>query len=790
VDYRDYLDLDLAIEADKGAYVASVVDSPAGQASTRFDFPFSAPELAQFIIAVGPPRAGVRRLAPAGARTTDAKQYGRRLFESALSGEVGTCFRLSLDRALSSDKGLRIRLRLSDAPELGTIPWEYLFSEPLDRFLTLSLDTPIVRFVEVAQPIEPLLVEPPIRVLVMVSDPKDAPGLDVQREVELLKATTGDLTASGLMELVFLEDATLANLQHALYERFHVFHFIGHGGVDQDIGEGVLVFEDAQGMAHRVSGSRLGTLLHDARHMQLAVLNACEGARSSLDGTMSSVAQKLVKQGLPAVVAMQFEISDRAAIIFAHEFYFALSRGLPVDAATVEARKAIYISDNEVEWGTPVLFLRTHDARLFELTRQVAAPAPAAHWQSLYDSAVSLLKVGATAAAIPLLEQLAEEKPDFKDVSELLQRAYGGEAPADTVPTDTNPPDSTPPEGGTDVLDETADLGPAPDTVETPRYDDSPDIPAEPEPLDYSYTETRRGPMVVVAGVVTLLLLAVLGGFGAAKLIGRDGGAPTPEPTGTQRPTNRATAAPTGGPATSPARTRPPLVVKRAVVRAPLRPNDPKIDGQGDDWRGFPEYTSTHQVFPAAGRGAPPVTATWQLAWSLDALFVFVDVADPVLTNHEGDVSALWKGDSVSFEFGPDPSGLPADAQLRPTDVHLILGAYGADRTIAVANPARDGNFVSGDEVSDVDVAALVTQRGYTIEAKIPWSVLGVEDTEKHLFGLNLNVSDAVSSGDRTGELAALVSSNGRRTSANQRRPAQWDLLELVVGREAAPTAD
>ena len=48
---------------------------------------------------------------------------------------------------------------------------------------------------------------------------------------------------------------------------------------------------------------------------------------------------------------MQFEITDRAAIIFAEEFYAALVDGLAVDAALAESRKAIYGDGNDVEGG-------------------------------------------------------------------------------------------------------------------------------------------------------------------------------------------------------------------------------------------------------------------------------------------------------------------------------------------------------------------------------------------------------------------------------------------------------
>jgi hypothetical protein len=66
-------------------------------------------------------------------------------------------------------------------------------------------------------------------------------------------------------------------------------------------------------------------------------------------------------------MAMQFEISDQAAISLAHEFYGAVADGYPVDAALAEARKAVFAAGNVVEWGTPVLYLRAPDGRIFDV---------------------------------------------------------------------------------------------------------------------------------------------------------------------------------------------------------------------------------------------------------------------------------------------------------------------------------------------------------------------------------------------------------------------------------------
>jgi hypothetical protein len=62
---------------------------------------------------------------------------------------------------------------------------------------------------------------------------------------------------------------------------------------------------------------------------------------------------------------MQFPISDPAAIQFSTELYRTLADRYPVDAAVNEARRAIYLGGNVLEWGTPVLFMRAEDGMIF-----------------------------------------------------------------------------------------------------------------------------------------------------------------------------------------------------------------------------------------------------------------------------------------------------------------------------------------------------------------------------------------------------------------------------------------
>jgi len=225
-----------------------------------------------------------------------------------------------------------------------------------------------VRYLEVPRQILPLNIQPPLHVLTMISSPREFPQLDVEAEWKILNDALDDLIQRGLVSLTRLAQPTLLALQEQLRkEEYHVFHFIGHGTFSEYKEDGLLLLEDEQGAGAPVSGHYLGTLLHDEKSLRLAVLNACEGARTSVSDPYAGTAQQLVRQGIPAVIAMQFEISERGAMTLSREFYRSLADNYPVDAALAEARKAIYTQGQDIEWGIPVLYMRSADGQLFDV---------------------------------------------------------------------------------------------------------------------------------------------------------------------------------------------------------------------------------------------------------------------------------------------------------------------------------------------------------------------------------------------------------------------------------------
>ncbi len=426
MDAPHYLDFDLLIECIAGGkYRARVLNSPVGQAVTEFSVPFSDLELENFLLRVGRTRRGMRRID--SPEMESAKAFGGRLFGAVFDGEVRGCLRSSMDEANRQGLGLRIRMRLCDAPELAALPWEYLYNPALNRFLVLSTETPLIRYLELPERIQPLMVKPPLRILVMISSPSDYAALDVDREWEKLDQALNDLQQRGLVTLERLDTASLSALQRVLRKgQYHIFHFVGHGGFKEQTQDGVLVMEDDANRGHPVSGQDLGTLLHDHRSLRLVVLNACEGARSSRTDPFAGTAQNLIQQGIPAVIAMQFEVTDEAAISLSREFYGAVADGYPVDAALAEARKAIFAAGNDVEWGTPVLYLRAPDGRIFDVARLSEAESKPA--QELGDK-------GAAGTVSP-----AQPRPELKPVPRIREEGVAPAAKTAPVPIVQAPP--------------------------------------------------------------------------------------------------------------------------------------------------------------------------------------------------------------------------------------------------------------------------------------------------------------------------------------------------------------
>jgi outer membrane protein assembly factor BamB len=411
-----YLDFELEIgPAEGGVYPVVVLHSPAGEGRTKMRFPFDGATLTNRLQALEIAllrSSGVRRRV-ATREEEIVQDFGRQLTEALLAGKVRTLFDLSRREAYEKDVGLRVKLRVQ-APDLSVIPWEFLYDEQEDEYLALARSTPVVRYLELPQPLKPLTVTPPLKILGMIASPRDQDPLDTGRERKRLEDAVSRLQKEGRVDLTWIQGETWRDLQRAMRNgEWNVFHFIGHGAYDEAKDEGLIALADDGGRTQLLSANQLGRLLDDHGPLRLAVLNSCEGARGGNKEVLSSTAAVLMRRGVPAVVAMQYEITDRAAIEFTRAFYEAIADGQPVDGAVSEARIAVSLAlESTLEWGVPVLYMHAPDGCIFSVD-SVATPerikpppkrlADLQHWANAHIRLLTTIGAAVAAALVAVL---------------------------------------------------------------------------------------------------------------------------------------------------------------------------------------------------------------------------------------------------------------------------------------------------------------------------------------------------------------------------------------------------
>jgi hypothetical protein len=371
-----YLSFELEIGAGKDRdYPLNVVNSPAGNADGLMHFPYDKSELDSFIESI---REVLRRsisgrnLQPADDQVTQAQEEpslqvrGQELFNALFRDDILSIYNQSRGIAEEKGKDLRIILRIK-SPEMNLVPWELLYDRQNNSYLCLR-DSPIVRYLQVGRPVKSLKVKAPLRILGLISNPKNLAELDVENEKKRVNDALKDLQAKGLVELKWVKGQTWEDLLRELKGTWHVFYYIGHGAFDPDSNSGLIALQTGDG--NYMNASQLGTLIADQKKLRLVLLNSCEGALGSELDIFSSTAATLVQSGIPAVLAMQTKVSDRAAIRFAQYLFEGLSMGKPLESAVTDGRKAMYVGASEtVEWMIPVLYMRSKDSVLFSLKK-------------------------------------------------------------------------------------------------------------------------------------------------------------------------------------------------------------------------------------------------------------------------------------------------------------------------------------------------------------------------------------------------------------------------------------
>lgn len=296
-------------------------------------------------------------------------ELGRELYLALFQGSL--LDRLTSAQAIAHNQGNVLRLRLGvKGPLLPRLPWEVIHEDA--RAIATGKDIVFSRY----QPTLAPVALPPshgnlVKVLMVLTAPSDRETLALKREAlylkeELNKQWRGGTPVTGKppqVQLDILEQPNREELTRALEQNhYQVLHYSGHSDVGAGGGEVYLVNRHT-GLSEPLTGNDLAGLLVNAG-IRMAVFNSCRGAyTASSDPTDAtgkrSLAEVLVKRGVPGVLAMAERIADDVALTLTRLFYYNIKQGYPVDLSLNRARQGLMSAygSHQLYWALPVLYL-------------------------------------------------------------------------------------------------------------------------------------------------------------------------------------------------------------------------------------------------------------------------------------------------------------------------------------------------------------------------------------------------------------------------------------------------
>jgi hypothetical protein len=303
----------------------------------------------------------------------EIRELGEALFKSLFDKELRIHFLERYHKVVhESEAGLlRLELEFDEAsvPHLASLPWEFMRAPHNQITGALWLATApgliLARTRGLWLPADDVTLAPgeTLRIGLAVAAPE---GLgkgsyeELWAELEALAEEHDQITL-----LPLANPATKESIDDLLEQRPHIFHFIGHGRRPDAEGRrpGEMAIVRRPRLARWIDVEQFSTVL--SRHRpHVVLLQACQGAAGSSAKAFVSVASQVVRQNVPAVVAMQYEVSNATARRYAREFYRRLAQGKPLDEAAQEGRHEISDFHETLDFAIPVLYMRSRHGQL------------------------------------------------------------------------------------------------------------------------------------------------------------------------------------------------------------------------------------------------------------------------------------------------------------------------------------------------------------------------------------------------------------------------------------------
>jgi len=312
---------------------------------------------------------------------------------------------------LTEGSGQPSRVKIAgNSSAIHDMPWEWLNDGSngpfaLRPYIRLSRAVPI----RVVAP--PPAVVPPVRVLLLVPNPRDDRLMSAGAEIEAI----AEGIAPPHYELRVLEEPTWEAVAGQLDEyQPCIVHYVGHAGVGQ--GQGNLVVHDLDNRSHWISGRELAQAL--PLSARLLCLSTCFTVPNYQILGLSRLAHSPSTYRLPTTIANRYPVSEQAVRAFWRVFYRALiAEGGNANEAFHQAQVATAGSPGaEADWGSFALVIRDQSAQVMQLQ------SPGRKGQEKRQEEIQAQLISRLAS------DLAEIGRKGKDRPEIVQKRFEEEA--------------------------------------------------------------------------------------------------------------------------------------------------------------------------------------------------------------------------------------------------------------------------------------------------------------------------------------------------------------------------
>jgi hypothetical protein len=301
----------------------------------------------------------------------DPAAYGALLAGTILAEEaVRAFFGEALAAAQANDAPLSLRLAIGpNAAELHSLRWETLHLPGSSAPLLTGEQLRFSRYVS-SLDWRPVRLRPQadLHALVAIASPSNAAKWQLAevKSAEELAAARAGLGDIPVAELATRGEVTLANLASRLRDGCDILYLVAHGMLVD--GEPQVLLEQEDGSGQWTPGRELVTHIYELQERpRLVVLVSCQSAGSGAepttqdDGALAGLGPRLAEAGVPAVIAMQGNLTMKTAAAFMPAFFRELRRDGQVDRAMAVARGVVRARP---DWWMLVLFMRLRSGRI------------------------------------------------------------------------------------------------------------------------------------------------------------------------------------------------------------------------------------------------------------------------------------------------------------------------------------------------------------------------------------------------------------------------------------------